>query len=430
MESRPPNGEIINAHLGKEDFLNKGGLFSYMAYAYIVLDVGRLQELFPFLGEIHLIRIIGVLAVIGLFMNLQKIMEGVKSPQFKGILGITFLAIFTIPFSIWPGNSLQFLITYYWKTLLIFLLIVGLAASLSNLNKVVWAILIAVGFLGVFSVLADIQGVVFAKDRLYVSETYDANDLAMVMIVSLPFVIFGFIKQKGLKRLVLGGLTALIIMTVILTISRGGFLGFLGVSLAVLIKAKKIAKKTFVPMVALILSGSTIFIFYARAPFWERISSILTYERDYNVTSYGGRVEIWKRGIELMLENPITGVGIDGFTTAEGLSHRDIGGKWSTAHNSFIQIGAELGFVGLFLFCYIIWVSLRDINRINKTLIQRNEDHPILFLLGAIQCSWIGYIIGGFFLSAAYTPVFYFLVGVSAIVPILANQIVFEPSKA
>jgi O-antigen ligase len=123
-----------------------------------------------------------------------------------------------------------------------------------------------------------------------------------------------------------------------------------------------------------------------------------------------------------MSENPIFGVGIDGFTTAEGYSHKDIGGKWSTAHNSFIQIGAELGVVGLILFCYIIWASLKGMKKVLKRVGQEERAYSGLTTFYAIQCSWVGYAIGGFFLSAAHSPLFFLLAGLSTVIPFLIND--------
>ncbi len=214
-------------------------------------------------------------------------------------------------------------------------------------------------------------------------------------------------------------------MTIVLTASRGGFVGFLGVSLAILLGARKILRKAFLPLVIMAVLAGMIFI-YAKSSFLERMSTLLTYEKDYNVTAYSGRIEIWKRGLKIMAGHPIFGVGIDGFTTAEGLSHKDIGGKWSTAHNSFIQIGAELGFIGLILFCYIIWTSLKGIKKVLKSINKDKNSYPTLTTLYAIQCSWIGYAIGGFFLSAAHSPLFFFLAGLSTVIPFIMSEDVKE----
>lgn len=403
----------------------KGSLFLYIACVYILFDVGRLQELFPILGQVYIMKIIGGLSVIALFLSgnsLKNMGKRIKASQVKSILGILALAILSIPFAVWPGNSFDFLITTYWKTILVFILILGLVTSMKDIDRVIWAFLIAVGFLGVFSVVSDIQGIAFGKERVAITATYDANDLAMVMIVAFPFAVFWFLGRKGTRRLIFGGLTALIIMTVILTSSRGGFVGFLGVSLAILLRARRILKNAFVPLIIIAILGSGTFFFYAKSAFLERMSTILTYEQDYNVTDYSGRIEIWKRGLKMVAENPILGVGINGFTTAEGLSHKDIGGKWSTAHNSFIQMGGELGVMGLILFCYIIWTSLKGIKKVLKSVSQEKKAYPILTTLSAIQCSWIGYAIGGVFLSAAHSPLFFLLAGLSTVIPFLIND--------
>jgi O-antigen ligase len=400
----------------------RGSLFLYIACAYIVMVVGRIQELVPFLSEIYLMKIIGALSVIALFLSrnsLKNMGKRIKASQVKCILGLLVLAVISIPFAVWPGNSFNFLITYYWKTLLLFVLILSLVVSMKDVDRVIWAFLIAIFFLGVFSVASDIQGIAFAKGKVSVTETYDANDLSMVMIVAFPFTVFWFLSRKGSRRLLFGGLTALIVMTIILTSSRGGFVGFLGVSLAILLRARKILRKAFMPLMIIIILGSGIFIFYAKSSFREQMSTLLTYEQDYNVTAYSGRIEIWKRGLKIMAEHPIFGVGIDGFATAEGLSHKDVGGKWSTAHNSFIQMGAELGFMGLILFCYIIWASMKGIKKVVKSANQEKKAYPILTTLYAIQCSWIGYAIGGFFLSAAHSPLFFLLAGLSTVIPFL-----------
>ena len=403
----------------------KGRLFLYIACVYILFVVGRLQELIPVLGQAHIMKIVGGLSVIALFLSgnsLRNLGKRIKASQVKCIIGILVLAIFSIPFAVWPGNSFDFLITYYWKILLLFILILCLVASMKDIDRVIWAFLIAIFFLGFFSVSSDIQGIAFAKGKVYVTETYDANDLSMVMIVAFPFAVFWFLDRKGWRRLVFGGLTALIVMTSILTSSRGGFVGFLGVSLAILVRARKILRQAFVPLIIIIILGGGTFAFYAKSSFRERMSTLLTYEQDYNVTAYSGRIEIWKRGLKIMAENPIFGVGINGFTTAEGLSHKDVGGKWSTAHNSFIQIGAELGIMGLFLFCFIIWASLNGMRKVLKSVSQGKDAYPILTTFYAIQCSWIGYAIGGFFLSAAHSPLFFFLAGLSTVIPFLIKD--------
>jgi len=78
--------------------------------------------------------------------------------------------------------------------------------------------------------------------------------------------------------------------------------------------------------------------------------TIIKPEEDYNRTAEEGRVKIWKRGIGYMMLHPVFGVGAANFPVAEGtispLAGRTevgLGVKWGAAHDSFVQIGAELG---------------------------------------------------------------------------------------
>ena len=74
-----------------------------------------------------------------------------------------------------------------------------------------------------------------------------------------------------------------------------------------------------------------------------------------------------RQGIRLMTQNPLTGVGIGIFAIAEGSSRKDTGGPkepWKTAHNSFIQIGGELGVGGLILFILLIYYLFKSLRKI------------------------------------------------------------------
>ena len=142
-------------------------------------------------------------------------------------------------------------------------------------------------------------------------------------------------------------------------------------------------------------------------------------KEDYNITGSTGRLEVWKRGVALMLQNPILGVGAGTFISAEGQTHIDVGGKWSTAHNSFIQIGAELGIGGLVLFIILIWYSIQSLRRMRKKV---NDLKGNAWLLDALEISFYGYIITGSFLSQAYSVVLYFIIAYCVILKKLELQ--------
>ena len=93
-------------------------------------------------------------------------------------------------------------------------------------------------------------------------------------------------------------------------------------------------------------------------------------DADYNRNDESGRMQIWQRGVGYMLRYPILGVGPGNFQTAEGtlspFAQRQqfgVGVRWNAAHNSFVQVGAELGLPGLILFVAIIATAFRALRR-------------------------------------------------------------------
>jgi O-antigen ligase len=144
-------------------------------------------------------------------------------------------------------------------------------------------------------------------------------------------------------------------------------------------------------------------------------------DTDYNRTEETGRLQIWSRGVGYMLQDPVLGLGPDNFPAAEGtlspLADRQqygIGVRWNAAHNSFVQAGAELGVPGLALFIAIIvstFAALRQSGRSERALAEAGGDWPLL--TPALTASFLGFVVGSFFLSLAYSEMLYTLVALA-----------------
>jgi O-antigen ligase len=85
-----------------------------------------------------------------------------------------------------------------------------------------------------------------------------------------------------------------------------------------------------------------------------------------------------------------------------------VGFKWSAAHNSFVQIGAELGVLGLGLFVALFAVAVRALSRVGR------GQGAAAFLAQTLTASLVAYVVSGFFLSAAYWAYLYTLLGMVA----------------
>src|SRR5438445_168215 len=214
-------------------------------------------------------------------------------------------------------------------------------------------------------------------------------------------------------RLALAAATVFLITTLGETGSRGGFLGFVVVAGYLLLRFQGISRTKRVGAVALLV---VLLMGLASDRYFERIETILHPTGDYNWSgkSETGRVEIWKRGVEYMLSHPALGVGAANFERAEGTlspeaRERQRYGRsfrWSTAHNSFIQIGAELGVFGVIFLVALVVDGFRMLGRI-----RRWPAGEAAVLAQVLTACLVGFVVTALFLSQAYSAYLYALLG-------------------
>ena len=112
--------------------------------------------------------------------------------------------------------------------------------------------------------------------------------------------------------------------------------------------------------------------------------------------SAGVRVQMWIGGLMLLKSHPILGIGYGMFTNTLGRA----------SHSAFIECMAEMGIVGYFFWMSLLYSSMMDIRAFKKTGISIYKEYsPIL------ELSLIGFLGGAVFLSQAYSPVLYIILG-------------------
>ena len=370
----------------------------------IFIYVGRIQELHPILSQLYLGKItIGVVFL--LFLNYKDKLPTSKPlltyPQGRYLVAISALALMSIPGSIWPGQSFGFVFSFYWKLLLFVYLIFRLVNSEDSLRKMCWGITLS-NFILCSAAFLDPK---YVDGRLTASYTYDPNDLSLLLVMCLPITYFLMREAHGGKKVFLLVMILFSLFIIPQTGSRGGLLALATVIFALVVKQGW--KKA---LIILPLSGGLLFFLLSVAApqHFERFISLSDIDNDYNVSARGGRIDIWKTSLQLMKENPIFGSGAGAFVAAEGHANTEEG-KWMTAHNSFLQIGVELGVVALFLHLSVIWKMIR-LSRQHST-----------WLGPGIEIGLYAYCVGGFFLSWAYGYVVYLFIALS-----LANTSIDE----
>ena len=229
--------------------------------------------------------------------------------------------------------------------------------------------------------------------------------MALLFVVFLPIVTAEALCAKNfLLRIAAWGTVACSLIGIALTQSRGGLLALAAVAAHALLISKK-RRWLLVPLLAL---GTVIIVQAADDAFWHRFQELRTQE-DYNYTARDGRMTVWREGLGLLAQRPLFGVGIGQFSAGLGMIGN---GSYKTAHNSFLQLGAELGVFGLLVFL----AMLREAFRIARA----GRASPLLPAADrlrhtALLLSLTGYCVGGFFLSQAYGNILYMLLALAAI---------------
>lgn len=255
--------------------------------------------------------------------------------------------------------------------------------------------------------------------RLAELETYDANDLGVVVVVGIPLTLLTFTTSgrvgKALSLMVLGAIG----ITIARTGSRGAFVGLLCVGLLLLVWLRQFAVWKRLLFVA--VTGVAIAI-AAPAGYWEQMQTILNPQQDYNWTAENGRKAIALRAWGYFKAYPVFGLGINNFQMAEGTispmarNYADWmpGIKWSAAHNSFLQVGTEMGPAGLALWSALILGGIVGMRRMRRRLPKNwaRGDREQRFIYAStlyLPVALAGFAVSAAFVSFAYLDPIYLL---------------------
>lgn len=221
----------------------------------------------------------------------------------------------------------------------------------------------------------------------------NSNDIAAILVLSLPFCFFLFqsLKPRILSTIASLGLCAPIIYLIWNAQSRGALLAlFIGVGGYFFTKVK--SKKAI--LFALLLSVGMAFGSF----------SLLNRNQQDLEGSSSNRMIYWKAGLNMGIRNPVFGVGFWGFN--RNLPSYAIGGNLGsegehmTAHSSWVQVISENGIVG-FSFYLGLWLFA-----IKRSWTQRFKNPEYFVAL-------VGYGVASSFLSHAYLLYPYILTALS-----------------
>jgi O-antigen ligase len=198
----------------------------------------------------------------------------------------------------------------------------------------------------------------------YAGAKLDANDLGLIMALSIPMSYYLLIQNHGRMvwvyrvQLILAG------TTILLTASRGATLAtVVALTIVPLTQARLGGRQRVALLLTVILLLGGI-LFFVPETSWERLATVPT---EFEQGTFTGRTIIWKAGWEIFRAHPFFGIGANAFRVivsrelAEPIRMGEADPA-PPAHNTFLSVLVEQGVLGFAVFCGMLGalaVSLR-----------------------------------------------------------------------
>jgi O-antigen ligase len=357
----------------------------------------RPQEIFPILYGVPVIAVLSVLTLIVIFSSYRPIK---LVPQHYFLLAL-YPVVFISGVLGWNNNGLT-QANFYFNSALIPLIIFSIVFTSANRQtKFMWLSLIISAFLvhngHVQQNSADGFGwsgsQYVEKGRItYLGILGDPNDLGIFFILNIPFALYFFKNASFTGKLLSVCALSWLFYGIYMTNSRGAMIALSGVLAAYFIikygGVKAIISSLILAPVGLVVMSS-----------FRAVSS--------DEASAKGRLWAWWDGLEMLKSNPIWGVGSGNFLEHHG----------RVAHNTYVQIAAELGLTGYILWSSILFLTLYlgfNCIQLSKTLKNSEVTAELiqeLQLNATLFYSLCGFAMCSFFLTRNLFIGFYMIAG-------------------
>jgi O-antigen ligase len=224
------------------------------------------------------------------------------------------------------------------------------------------------------------------------------NDLALHLVMMIPLAVGLLLSTRNVLAKPLYIASAVLMLGgVIVSFSRGGFLGLLGGSMVLAWKLGRSNRFLMIVLIGVLLVG---LIAVAPGEYTDRLGTIGSVNADASSSS---RRALLERSIIVALYNPVFGVGIGNFHI---VSIREL-----VSHNAYTQVAAEMGLAAMVIYIMLLVVPFRRLRVIERATYETRRGSRIYYLSVALQASMVAYMVSSFFGSVAYQFYVYYMIG-------------------
>jgi probable O-glycosylation ligase (exosortase A-associated) len=297
------------------------------------------------------------------------------------------------------------------KIILPFLVGITTIDSVKKLRQLAWVIVLSQGYVCFELNLTYLSGYNRLWDIGYGSLDNNTAACSIDSCIGMGFFL-GMYSDRWWKRTLAFALTGFMIHAVLFSFSRGGMLGLLITGVGAFLLIRKSVKHYVVLIVVILVS-----VRFAGKEVQDRFSTIFN-KPEHRDSSAESRLHLWAGCWDLMLKNPVTGVGPNNWPLKAPLYGFNLGKQ---AHTTWLRVGAELGIPGLALFAAFhglcsarLWGTARDPTP--------GSDPWLQYLAQAVIASAVGFALSAQFVNVELVESSYYVVLVGAGVLKLASR--------
>ena len=369
---------------------------------FLALYYLKPQEWTSIFSTIHFVQLVMFASLTTLFFRERSLnaRDFFRTPHDWAVYGFMLWIIISslTPFATFKDDILNRLLFYIVTVQTLF--------SIARLNKFLdwWtAFLVITAFLAIAGEYfwdplgsSDItHGTMKGRLVLNISTANNPNALAHALAPTLAMLYYCTIWKRSvfLKVIGIAGI-ALVIYTVYLTESKGGFMAAAATIMAMLTFGRPKSAQIVIAVV-LILGGSTIL--YSL----PRMTELNTSKTDQAIQ---GRVASFTHGYHYY-QTLTKGVGSGQFIKRQLADYR----YNKAPHSVYVAIGAQQGKTGMFLFLLIMWANFRTLIFMKTQSVEQERARRVLFTLV------FSYAISGWMADFAYRPSFFLFTAAIAV---------------
>jgi putative inorganic carbon (HCO3(-)) transporter len=366
-------------------------------------------------------QVVAVTTLVGLLFSRQR--RPFPLTPISGLL-LAFLAwmSFTALFALQPTEVVFDVWFRVVKTQIMLLATLMLIRGRSQIDQLIWTIVISVGFYGVkggvWTILRGGVYTVWGPPGSYIEGN---NELALALVMLLPLMYY--LAHTGSKRWLKYGLWAAMgacTFSVLGSQSRGALLAL---GTLVLLLGTKSNRPILVT--AVLLAGFAYAVAFMPDRWSARMNTIETFEQD---ASAMGRIHTWQTIWNMVLHRPVVGAGFDlANPLLFQLYAADPEIQALGPHSIYFQVLGEHGFVGLGLYLALGMAIWRRAKKLALLAAGQPGLEWLPILMRMVQVSLLGFAVGGAFLGLLHYDLPYYL---AAIVVLAEAEMRERPAKA